>query len=60
MAQDAIKRADADPTITDAFLACTLSHIETHTTFMRFVDHPRLVERLATESWYACLDYANI
>ena len=60
MAQDVITRADADPTITDAFLACTLSSIETHTTFMRFVDHPRLVERLGTESWYACLDYVNI
>lgn len=55
-----VMATDGDPTVTDALLACSLSFVETHVSFMEFVTHPKSAKRIGIKAGFACLDYMNL
>ena len=55
-----IWKADRNPSMTDAALACTLSFIESHVTFRDVVRHPESTTKLGMRAGFACLDYFDL
>jgi hypothetical protein len=53
----AIKNSRKDPTITDALIACTLSHMLSHWSFTYLTTHPNTGEEVALRARVACDAY---
>jgi pimeloyl-ACP methyl ester carboxylesterase len=53
----AIRDNRRDPTITDALIACTLSHMLSHWSFTYLTTHPNTGEEVALRARVACDDY---
>jgi hypothetical protein len=53
----AIRNSRRDPTITDALIACTLSHMLSHWSFTYLTTHPNSGEEVALRARVACDDY---
>ena len=55
--RDAIRNSRKDPTITDALIACTLSHMLSHWSFTYLTTHPNTGEEVALRARVACDAY---
>jgi hypothetical protein len=55
-----IWKADQNPMMADAAIACTLSFIESHSTFREIANHPESTKKLGTKAGFACLDYFDL
>jgi hypothetical protein len=53
----AIRSSRGDSTITDALIACRLSHILSHWSFTYLTTHPNSGEEVALRARVACDDY---
>jgi hypothetical protein len=60
MMKGMIRAAAGDPTVSDALLACSLSYLETHMSFMELVTHPKSARKIGVRAGFACLDYMNL
>jgi hypothetical protein len=60
MMKGMIRATDDDPTMSDALLACSLSYIETHVSFMELVTDPRSAKKIGVKAGFACLDHMNL
>ena len=60
MMKGMIRATDGDPTMSDALLACSLSYVETHVSFMELVTDPKSGKKIGVKAGFACLDYMNL
>ncbi len=60
MMKGMIRATDGDPTMSDALLACSLSYVETHVSFMELVTDPKSAKKIGVKAGFACLDYMNL
>jgi hypothetical protein len=60
MMKGMIRATEGDPTMSDALLACSLSYVETHVSFMELVTDPKSAKKIGVKAGFACLDYMNL
>ena len=60
MVKGMVRTTDGDPIMSDAVLACTLSYLETHVSWMGLLKDPKLAERIGVRAGFACIDYMNL
>ena len=55
------RTTEADPTVSDALLACSLSYIETHMPLTELLGKdPKSAEKIGIKAGFACLEYMNL